>query len=222
VPARIFRKSFEAANRLSVLGTSREMLIVVIEAVVAARADCTDNDPFGARGWRGWQMGTRRLREVHVGINNWEKDDTDQVPSILNKRLGIRIVVCNTDDGTAIENGKPQNLSKKGPATGRLIDANQGSFMEQLADSVPIVNLAKRRMRAGNITTHYLCVLAEGDDTRAELSCPVNVENGFFEDFIERIFIVGGDTGAPDPIRRKSDDDGDGPSEYSIPVRRKK
>lgn len=223
MPVKILKSPIEVVNRLDVLGTSRELLIAVTEAVVAARMDCTENDPFGSRGWRGWQMGTRRLRETHVGINEWEKDDTDQVPSIICKSRGIRIVVCNTDDGTALEQSKPQNRSKKGSATDRAVDANQGSFMAQLDDSVPVINLAQRRTCAGNITTHFLCVYVDGDDIRAELSCPMNVENGFFGEFIERIFIAGGDTGAPEPIRRKSDDEGQGgDGEYSIPVIRKK
>ena len=218
---KIFKQPIEVANRLNELDTSRETLIEVIGALVAARADCTDNDPFGARGWRGWQMGTRRLRELHVGLDDWQTDDIDQVPSILSPSKGIRIAVCNTDDGTAIEERTPHNRSKKGSSTDRAVDANQGSFMDLLDETVPVISLAKHRMPAGNIVTHYLCVYAESDDIRAELSCPINIGNGFFDRFIERIFIVGGDTGAPEPIRRKSDDDGDG-SEYSIPVRRKR
>jgi hypothetical protein len=224
VPVRIFKEAIEVTNRLGDLATSSEQLLEVVGAVVAARADCTDNDPFGSRGWRGWQMGTRRSREVHVGADGWEKDDTDQVPAIINKRFGIRIVICNTDDGTSIEMGKPQNRHKKGSATNRAIDANQGSFMDRLDETVSVISIAKRRTSAtGAILTYFLCVYAEGDDIRAELSCPVNVENGFFDDFVERIFIIGGDTGESSPARRrKPDDDIQGGSEYSIPVIRKK
>ncbi|PKQ07629.1 MAG: hypothetical protein CVT72_02495 [Alphaproteobacteria bacterium HGW-Alphaproteobacteria-11] len=92
--------------------------------------------------------------------------------------------------------------------------------MEKLDESVP-VDLAKRRAHKGSVLTYYLCVYPDVDGVRAELSCPVNVENGFFEKFFERVFIAGGDTGVPEPIRRKSDDDDDG-SEYEIPVKRKK
>jgi hypothetical protein len=51
---------------------------------------------------------------------------------------------------------------------------------------------------------------------RAELSCPISVEGGFFADFQERIVLVGPDDG--DGIRRRSPDDG---PEFEIPVSRK-
>lgn len=216
----VVKSPIEVTNRLDELGTSREMLLEVIDAMIAARTDCTDNDPYGSRGWRGWQMGTRRNRELHVGISDWEKDDEDQVPSIISRRRGIRIVVCNTDDGTAVEARTPQNRSKKGSATDRAIDANQLSFLEEFDKAVKVVDLARRRAQGGIILTYYLCVYSEGEDRRGELSCPVNVENGFFHDFVERIFIVGGDSGPTETVRRKSSDDDD--SEYSIPVTRKK
>jgi len=220
VAVTIFKSAIEVTNRLNVLGTSRELLIEVIDAIIAARTDCTDNDPFGARGWRGWQMGTRRNRELHVGIDDWQKDDTDQVPSIVSKKYGIRIVVCNTDDGTALEERFPQNNSKKGAATDRAVDVNQLSLFDKLEESPSVIPLRKHLTSAGAVFTYYLCVHAEGDDRRAELSCPVNVENGFFDDFVERIFIIGGDTESAEPIRRKKRDEGD--SEYPISVTRKK
>jgi hypothetical protein len=207
------------------LATSVDQLLEVVGAMVAARADCTDNDPFGSRGWRGWQMGTRRTREVHVGIDGWEKDDTDQVPAIINKRIGVRIVICNTDDGTSLETGKPQNRHKKGSATERAIDVNQGSFMDSLDKTVSVVSIAKRKTStAGATLTYFLCVYVEGEDIRAELACPLNVDNGFFEDFVERIFIIGGDSGDSGLARRRKSDDGnsEGGGEYSIPVKRKK
>ncbi|HQZ86204.1 MAG TPA: hypothetical protein PLB21_11335, partial [Actinomycetota bacterium] len=64
-------------------------------------------------------------------------------------------------------------------------------------------------------------VFHEGDDIRAELSCAVETAGGYFEDFVERIFIVGGEAGTPDDVRRKKSSDDDG-SDFDIPVKRKK
>lgn len=222
MPTQFFTKGIEVANRLDELATSLEQLLEILGAIVAARADCTDNDPFGARGWRGWQMGSRRSREVHVGVRGWEKDDTDQVPAIINKRLGIRIVICNTDDGTAITKRKPQNRNKRGSATDRAVGLNQGSFMDKLDETVSVVSIAKRNTKDGAILTYFFCAYVEGDDIRAELSCPVNVEDGFFDEFVERIFIAGGDYGDDGPARRKTGDGDPDGSEYSIPVKRKR
>lgn len=62
----IFKSAVEVANRLAERGTSRDLMMAVLDAMVAAKNECTENDPFGSRGWRAWQMGTRRNREVHV------------------------------------------------------------------------------------------------------------------------------------------------------------
>lgn len=222
MPVAIFKSPIEVENRLDTLGTSRDLMVEVIDALAAAKADCTDNDPFGSRGWRGWQMGTRRMREVHVGLSDWMKDDTDQVPSIVSKRLRIRFVVCNTDDGTAIETRSPQNNSKKGAATDRAVDTNQLSFMDDLDEGSSVARLQRHETSVGRVITYYLCVHTDGDERRAELSCPVSVDGGFFGEFVERIFIIGGDRGASGPARRKSSDDDEGGAEYPIPVTRKK
>jgi hypothetical protein len=215
---RIFRSFFDVNNRLIDLGTNREFILEAIEAAVGAANESTDNDPNGTRGWRRWQMGTRRLREVHVGHEDWNRDDTDQIASIVDSRRGIRIVVCNTDDGTCIQDCTPKNRSKKGSATDRAIDANQTSFMGILDES--IADILKRRPPDGSLMTYVLCIYHEADDIRAELSCAVETSGGFFEEFSERIFIVGGEAGEPDPVKRRGSDDGG--SEFDIPVTRKK
>jgi hypothetical protein len=220
---KLFDTPIEITNRLGELTTSREQLLAVAEAMALAKAECTDNDPFGSRGWRGYQMGSRRLRETHVGIKvavgEWVKDDKDQVPSIVNEKAGVRIVVCNTDVGTALKDKLPQNNSKKGAANERAIDANQFSFMEELDKSVTPIKASEK---IPSIITYYLCCFADGEELRAELSCPVSYENGFFDDFVERIFLTGGDTGTFEPTKLpKPGEDGDG-SDYQIPVTRKK
>ncbi|MBD9373451.1 hypothetical protein IB238_12555 [Rhizobium sp. ARZ01] len=215
----------EMVSRLEVKRTSREALLEVVDAVVAARADSTDYDPYGTPGWRGWQMGTRRCREMHVGLDGWVKDDADQVPSIVNREIGLRIIVCNTDDGTCVDDPSrsgPQNRSKKGAATDRAVSGNQGSFLDILEASVSenVVAIASKRKSPPPIVTYYLCVFADGDDIRAELSCPSSVNSGYFEHFSERIFILGGEAEPPLPVRRKKDDNDDG-SDYPITVKRK-
>ncbi|MBT3556631.1 MAG: hypothetical protein HOC63_09650 [Rhodospirillales bacterium] len=208
-------------NRLEELGQSREKLVSVAEAMIGAKADCTDNDPPGARGWSAWRMGTRRLREVNLVDDGWEKDETDQVSSVLNRNLGVRIVVSNTNDCTGIEEvgRNPQNRSKKGAATDRMIQQNQGSFMDILDATTNIIPLHSDSTMPGAIVTWYYCVYCEGDDFRTELSCPSSVENGFFAGFIERIFIIDSSNDGTHPTRRLNDDET--VTEFEIPVTRK-
>jgi hypothetical protein len=167
-------------------------------------------------------MGTRRLREVKRSQKGWTKDDTDQIASVLNADLGIRIAVANTDDGTGMDDPTrfPQNRSKKGAATDRAVQVNQqGSFMSVLDESLKVVPL-RPTQKAKIATTWYLCVYSEGDAHRAELSRPVGLDGGFFTDFEERILI---DLQRPDegPARKRNTKDGDG-SDFDIPVKRKR
>ena len=217
----IFKHPIEVTNRLAERATSKELLLAMLDAMVTAKSECTDNDPSGSRGWRAWQMGTRRNREVHVGVGDWAKDNTDQVPSIVSKKLGIRIVVCNTDDGTCVDASSPQNSSKKGVGNERAVDANQLSFIDQLeAPAGRVVPFSRITTSAGPVVTYYFCAHIEGDDVRAELSCPTSFESGYFSEFVERIYIVGGDTPLDDGTKKKSSGDGD--SEYDIPVKLKR
>src|ERR1700732_4105873 len=48
----------EVVNRLDSLGWKREELLEVVDAMVRARYNCTDNDPSGAAGWMAWKDGT--------------------------------------------------------------------------------------------------------------------------------------------------------------------
>lgn len=219
--AAIFKETVEVANALAECGTSGELLLTVLDAMVTAKNDCTDNDPPGSRGWRAWQMGTRRNREVHVGLGDWEKDDTDQVPSITSKKLGIRIVICNTDDGTCRDDGSPQNSSKKGAGNEQAIDANNQMSLDLRGGAdAKVVPLGRTKSSDGPVITYYLCAYIVGDDIRAELSLPTSFESGFFGGFAKRIYIVGGDTPPSDGAKVKPADDGD--SGFDIPVKLKK
>jgi len=219
----ILKKPIEVDNRLRRLRTSREQLIEVAEAMAAAANECTANDPTGSRGWRSWQMGTRRNREIHSGREGWANDNEDQIPSILNEEIGVRIVVCNTDDGTCLNGRTPQNRSRKGPATQRLVDNNQGDLFEagHIAhpDSVIRLRPVKTEAASPDVRTYMLCVFCQDDELRAELSFATRSSAGFFAKFEERIFISGGDAGKLDGVKRKESDDA---SEFEIPVKRKK
>jgi hypothetical protein len=225
MPAQVWKKPVDVGNRLDKLfQLTRDQLLEVVEAMVRAKADCTPNDPPGSRGWSAYKMGTRRLREITLVERGWEKDDADQIPGVINKSLGVRIVVANTDDGTGVEeDGRiPQNRSQKGAATDRVVQVNQLSFMKALDESVKVVPLKKTsEVPAGQIITWYVCTYGEGDEFRAEISCPKVIEDGYFADFYERIFLTYDDGGGGGEVVRRSSDGGDGP-DFEIPVTRKK
>jgi len=115
-------------------------------------------------------MGTRRIRELHCTSEEWCRDETDQVASIFNHQLGVRIVVCNTDDGTCVEGRAPKNRSKKGAATDRAVDGNQASFWDYGTMDEKVISLRPARAEPESLVTWHLCVYHEGEDLRAELS----------------------------------------------------
>lgn len=217
----IFRaNSIEVDNRLEQLGWSREELMEIVDAMVSARNSCTDNDPISAPGWMSWKEGSRRLREIGLP-KGLAKSDADQIPWVVDNKRGLRIAVSNTDEGTGQKHPQmPQNCSQKGPATSRVVGANQLNFFDQLdAGRSKVVPLSLAGRQPGVMASWYLCVFGGGDEPRAELSLPVAAEGGYFTDFVERIVLLGPDDGST-PIRRRDDDEGGG-EEFDIPVSRK-
>lgn len=212
----VVRNQIEVANRLEQLGWSVEQLLEVAGAMIAARNSCTENDPSSAPGWMAWKDGTRRLREIGLPMG-LVRDETDQIPWVLDPVRGIKFAVSNTDDGTGLADRTPQNRSKKGPATERAVSGNQGQLFDDFAPSnvVPISRIGRQ---PGLIVAWYLCVYGEGDDVRAELSCPVASEAGYFTSFVERIFLIGGEPSDGGVKRRGDEDDG---HEFEINVSRK-
>ena len=55
------------------------------------------------------------------------------------------------------------------------------------------MNIIQLPQAAGTTAYWYLCVYAEGEIVRAELSCPSSCGNGFFTAFHERIILLGED-----------------------------
>src|SRR5580692_6573285 len=213
MPAAFRINSVEVSNRLEELGWTVEELLEVAETMVAARFSCTDNDPSSAPGWMSWKDGTRRIREIG-SLKGLKKADIDQIPCVVDYKRKLKFSVSNADDGTAIEGRVPQNQSKKGPGTGRAVTGNQGSLFDP--KDVPSIPLSQVKAQPGFLVSWFLLVYVDGDDLRAELSCPVEIEGGFFTDFSERIVLTGPGGGGGVKKRGADPDDGD-PMEFDIP-----
>src|SRR5437763_13241045 len=97
--AKLLKHPIEIVNRLETMGLKREDLLEVVGSMVAARNSCTENDPPSAPGWKAWCDGTRRLREIGT-MHGWERDETDHISSMYDRKRGLKIAVCNTDDAT--------------------------------------------------------------------------------------------------------------------------
>ena len=94
-----------------------------------------------------------------------------------------------------------------------------GAFRLLLADSLNGVALtASPTLHEGRPVYWYLCIFAEGDVVRAELSCPLTCSGGYFTDFLERIVLIGDDDA--DLIRTQMPDE-DGGADFEVEVVRK-
>ena len=217
MPAIYLTNPIEVTNRLDKLGWTLEELLEVVSAMVSARHSCTDNDPSSAPGWMSWKDGTRRLREIGRA-KGLHKAEFDQIPCVVDDKRKLRFSVSNTDDGTAIESHVPQNRSKKGPGTERAATENQGSLFDYMEVAEKVVPISRAAPVPGIIVSWFLLVYCEGDEIRAELSCPTALESGFFTSFHERIVLIGPDDGSGGGVRRQLPDDG---PEFDIPVVRK-
>jgi hypothetical protein len=217
VRALIRIRPIEVDNRLEELGWSREELLEVVDAMVAGRNGCTENDPSSAPGWMAWKEGCRRLREIGrpKGMN---KSEDGQIPWVIDSARGVRFTVSNTDEGTGVEAYSPQNRSKKGPSTDRVVSGNQRSLFDDTELEEKVVPLSVAGGQPGILVSWYLCVFSEGDEVRAEISCPVGIENGYFTGFMERLVLVGPDG---DDLVRTRYEKLDQESDFYIPVSRK-
>ncbi|WP_315812294.1 hypothetical protein [Bradyrhizobium sp. SZCCHNR2028] len=220
----IFKSAIEVDGRLAALGLNRESLLEVVTAMVAGKAACTENDPPSAPGWSSWRHGVRRSREV-LRPRGWLKDDTDQMSCVVNHTLGMRITVANTDEqtGQALPGSIPQNRARKGAATDRAVDGTQQTLFGLLTSKPDgkVILFTPRARHSSTYATFYICVFNEGDVVRAEFSCPISVESGFFTGFSERIILVGPGDWPPSVKSRQELKPEASSSEFDIPVRRK-
>lgn len=181
----------------------RADLLAAVAAAVLAVGGCTPNDPPTARGYDAWRMAVRRLREVLMP-QGWERDDTGNFSTVLNRRAGVRIAVVNTDSNTGNPRAYPTNRSRKGPQADRASEINQRILPFAEWDETEPEDAA-----LPGVATWYLCIYVEGERVRAELSQPTKVEGGYFADWQERIVLVSSDDGwSHTDVPDLGDDDG--------------
>jgi hypothetical protein len=207
-------------NRLEQLGLTREIMISGIDAMVGGRASCTLNDAPSAPGYMSWNYGTRRMREELIPLG-WERSEEGQLSSVYNRKLNIKLIVCNTDEGTGLPDRAPAQRSKKGLATELAVYGNQVLVQQNFMPALePTMSWVPRR--AGDQPVcWYLCVCDMGSFIRAELSCPVSIEDGYFTGFIERLVLIGPNDDYDSGVRVISDSPSGGGDGLEINVTRK-
>ena len=217
MPAILRINTVDVDRRLDDLSWTREELLEVADSMIAARFSCTDNDPLSAPGWMSWKEGTRRLRELGRS-HGFENTNEDQIPWVSNLSQGIRFAVANTDAETGLAGRGPQNNSRKGAATDRVIAENEALLFSEAELSRNVVALSQARQHPGIVVSWYLCVYTNGETMRVELSCPTVIEGGYFVDFHERLVLKGPEDQGP---KVSKIGDRDSSNEFDISVTKK-
>lgn len=213
--AKLLVNQIQVSNRLHELcGVTKEQLIEVVHHGISGRHDCTPHHPSSMAGTRCWGDATKALRDLFVPLG-WKADNTDNIPSVVHRKRGIKIAVTNATSGTGIELGHPQPIREKGDGAQRAVPANQGSFGQIADDSL-------NAMRPGGSSFWYLCIFYGAEMVRAELLCPILGKDGSFKDFHERIALISdSDDNGGFRVRPEIPQSPDGDSGFEINVTRK-
>ena len=202
----VHAEELEVAPRLERLGVTKSELLQVVRAAVGARRNATPFHPLSAGGLFAYLAGTEHLRRVYVPQGR-QICRRDNIESIFHREIGIKIVYQNAERaGDPIFD--PIEASRKGAGAARAVELGQYDLFPEA-----------RELECADITavTWYLFVYADGPDVRAELSCPVAINDEQFDQFHERILLVQkGNWDSPDPLA-----DDAPPVDFEVNVSRK-
>lgn len=202
----VLAEEFEVAPRLEQLRLTKEELLQVVRAAVGARRNATPFHPLSAGGLLAYLAGTEHLRRVFLP-QGWQMCRRDNIESIFHAEIGVKIVYQNAERaGDPISD--PIAVSKKGAGAARAVELGQYELFPEVRD---------QEVAEITAATWYLFVFADGPDVRAEISCPVAINDEQFDQFHERILLVQkGDWDSPDPLA-----DDAPPVDFEVSVSRK-
>lgn len=203
----VLAEDHEIVPRLAQLGLRRDFLLDVVRAAVGGRRSATAFHPISAGGLLSWIEGTAHMRRIFVP-QGWVSVRRDNIEFIYHPEFGIKVVFQNAERaGDPIF--EPLAISRKGAGAARAIELGQLELWPEVRE---------REVAEATAPTWVLFVYADGDDVRAELSCPIAIVGDQFDGFHERILLVQkGEWDSAEPFM----DENEPPSEYSVTVSRK-
>ena len=167
--------TLSAAQRLSELGLSYDVLSNAVTAGYQARSNCTPVDPKMFAGLTMWAVTTRHLR---LGLlPEWRQEDDANFSLIVSPDGHTAIAVATGDEGTGIVELDPSTQYSKGPRTIEAVAENsrqlsiEFTFPDGSAPSIPALNTHGER------ATWLLLIHCGVASVRAELSHPVSYDD---------------------------------------------
>ncbi len=180
--ATIIQNKIEVGQCLTAIGLTKEFVIHVARAAAAARAESLPVDPLSAPGMNSYIFGVRHIRLGLLIKDGWRISRAGNVESTVNDDLGVQICFQNVINACDVTHA-PQAISRKGTAARKLVAEGQGDLFD-----APSVNASTKY--GCSPTVWIICVEADEQSLKVEVSCPKTFEGSQFEDFHQRIFVL--------------------------------
>lgn len=157
----------------------RHVLLELASKVAGERANVAEHEPIAVVGFETWRWGTRYGREDETLKKlGWVACDRDQVNGIRNPDTRVKFVVCSTDLNTGNPLKAPKNVTVRGPASCRLIDANSRQMTMDFIVDEPQDEL------------WYFCLHLSDRSISIEVSRPDSEVGGVIKNFSHRILVA--------------------------------
>jgi len=172
-------------DRLAELGLDEETLREAVRRGHLAFVSCTPNHPPAMPGFVAWGETVSGLRDL-LAPKGWRRSDRNNYSVTLSPDLTIAIAVATGDEATGRHAESPTTKAWKGPSTRDAVSSNQLRLALVFHDGhePPI------HSREDAWSTWILLSHRDRDEVRCELSLPSSFDDGYIQNWHERIVLT--------------------------------
>ncbi len=158
---------------LARLGLAVAPLVVAVNRGHLAAISRTPNDAPNAAGFYQWNETLRTLRE-ELAVFGFSRASTRGYSTVLRADKRMALAVSSGDEGTGVARANPSTKQVKGPCTIAAVSSNAA----QLELFPGLVLMSSPASEEAECLTWILLFRANDTELRAELSLPVNMDEG--------------------------------------------
>ena len=174
-----------ATARIQALGLENGWLIRAVHAGEIDRRNTSSLEPATASGIKAWCAAIRTLREETIELGEWDSEESNGLPRIVNKVTRVTVTACAGDENVGLVGREPKAKNPRGSSSVHIVRTNQRqlNLFTQLR--------YQRNPETVEQLTWWLLYYSNGEGLlRAELSLPVAIgEDSRFSDWSERIIL---------------------------------